>query len=42
MQTEATGHRAILLDSSYTEIGVGYETGGSWGHYWTAVPAGPQ
>lgn len=35
------GHRAILLDSGLTEIGIGYVTGGSYGHYWTAVFATP-
>jgi len=39
---DSDGHRAILLGSSYTEIGLGYETGGSWGHYWTAVTATPR
>ncbi len=35
-------HRAILLDPDYTEIGIGYVAGGSWGHYWTADLATPR
>ena len=34
-------HRAILLDPKYTEIGVGYASGGAWGHYWTATLTTP-
>jgi uncharacterized YkwD family protein len=29
------GHRANILNCTYTEIGVGYATGGSYGTYWT-------
>jgi uncharacterized protein YkwD len=29
------GHRANILEPSYTEIGVGMVTGGSYGTYWT-------
>jgi uncharacterized protein YkwD len=29
------GHRAIILSTTYREIGIGYAAGGSWGHYWT-------
>ena len=29
------GHRANILNANYTEIGVGYVAGGSYGHYWT-------
>lgn len=35
------GHRDILLSPNFTEIGLGYVTGGSYGHYWTAVFARP-
>ncbi len=35
-------HRAILLSTNYTEIGIGYVAGGTYGHYWTAVFARPQ
>lgn len=31
------GHRANILNESYTEIGVGYCSGGSMGHYWTQM-----
>ena len=30
-------HRANILSASYTEIGVGYASGGSYGHYWTQM-----
>jgi len=36
------GHREIMLSSDYTEIGIGYVTGGRYGHYWTADFARPQ
>jgi len=29
------GHRANILNSTYTQIGVGYAKGGSYGVYWT-------
>jgi uncharacterized protein YkwD len=29
------GHRANILNCSFTELGVGYATGGSYGTYWT-------
>lgn len=29
------GHRANILSTKLREIGVGYATGGKWGHYWT-------
>lgn len=29
------GHRANILNCHFTEIGVGYATGGSYGKYWT-------
>jgi uncharacterized protein YkwD len=35
------GHRANILSVSFTEIGIGYVTGGSYGHYWTADFARP-
>lgn len=31
------GHRANILNASYSEIGVGYSSGGSMGHYWTQM-----
>lgn len=31
------GHRANILNSSYTEIGVGYAAGGSQRYYWTQM-----
>ena len=30
----SSGHRANILGSSYTELGVGYVSGGSYGTYW--------
>lgn len=29
------GHRANILNKNYTQIGVGYATGGTYGTYWT-------
>jgi uncharacterized protein YkwD len=29
------GHRANILNCSFTALGVGHATGGSYGHYWT-------
>jgi len=34
-------HRDILLNATYTEIGVGYVAGGTYGHYWTGLFAKP-
>lgn len=31
----SSGHRANILNKNYTELGVGYYKGGSYGHYWT-------
>src|SRR5262249_50665402 len=31
----SAGHRANILNCGYTQIGVGYATGGSYGTYWT-------
>ncbi|WP_371017478.1 SafA/ExsA family spore coat assembly protein [Pseudalkalibacillus sp. JSM 102089] len=31
------GHRKNILSSGYTQIGVGYVPGGSYGHYWTQM-----
>ncbi|KKK36602.1 hypothetical protein WQ57_18290 [Mesobacillus campisalis] len=31
------GHRANILNNSYTHIGVGHASGGSYGHYWTQM-----
>ena len=33
----SSGHRANILNASYTHIGVGHATGGSYGHYWTQM-----
>lgn len=32
---QSPGHRDIILNPAYREIGVGHTTGGSWGNYWT-------
>lgn len=32
---KSPGHRANILNDTYTEIGVGYAKGGSYNHYWT-------
>ncbi len=34
---DSSGHRANILNSQYTQIGVGYAKGGSYGHYWTQM-----
>ncbi|MFA5535795.1 MAG: CAP domain-containing protein [Bacillota bacterium] len=34
---DSPGHRANILNSQYTQIGVGYAKGGSYGHYWTQM-----
>jgi uncharacterized protein YkwD len=31
----SAGHKANILNCTYTEIGVGYYVGGSYGSYWT-------
>ena len=31
----SAGHRANILNCAFTVLGVGYATGGSYGHYWT-------
>jgi uncharacterized protein YkwD len=36
------GHKEIMLSPDYTEIGIGYATGGTYGHYWTADFARPR
>ncbi|MDF2921786.1 MAG: uncharacterized protein K0R57_700 [Paenibacillaceae bacterium] len=33
----SSGHRANILSANYTEIGVGYCTGGSYRYYWTQM-----
>lgn len=33
----SSGHRANILSSSYTQLGVGYVKGGSYGTYWTQM-----
>jgi uncharacterized protein YkwD len=37
----SSGHRANILNGDVTEIGIGYATGGTYGHYWTAIFARP-
>lgn len=34
------GHRANILNKSFTKIGVGYVSGGSYGSYWTQLFTG--
>lgn len=36
----SSGHRANILNSAYTEIGIGYYSGGSYGTYWTELFTG--
>lgn len=36
----SSGHRANILNNNYTELGVGYYKGGSYGHYWTQTFVG--
>lgn len=33
----SSGHRANILNANYTEIGVGYYAGGSYGTYWVQM-----
>ena len=33
----SSGHRANILSKNYTQLGVGYYTGGSYGTYWTQM-----
>jgi len=33
----SSGHRANILNTTYTHIGVGYCTGGQYGHMWTQM-----
>lgn len=33
----SSGHRANILNSSYTQLGVGYYVGGKYGTYWTQL-----
>lgn len=33
----SSGHRANILNKNYTELGVGYASGGSYGTYWTQM-----
>lgn len=33
----SSGHRANILNSAYTEIGIGYFAGGSYKTYWTQI-----
>lgn len=33
----SSGHRANILNTSYTELGVGYYVGGQYGVYWTQL-----
>lgn len=32
---DSSGHKANILNATYREIGVGHNTGGTWGNYWT-------
>ncbi|WP_413028768.1 CAP domain-containing protein [Priestia aryabhattai] len=32
---KSPGHKANILNPGFTQIGVGYAKGGSYGHYWT-------
>lgn len=34
---QSDGHCANIMSPDFTEIGVGYSTGGQWGHLWTQV-----
>lgn len=36
----SSGHRANILNANYTEIGIGYYKGGSYGTYWTQLFTG--
>jgi len=36
----SSGHRANILNPAYTEIGIGYFAGGSYGSYWTELFTG--
>lgn len=36
------GHRANMLNCNYTEIGIAYANGGTYGRYWTQVFAKPR
>ena len=38
----SSGHRANMLNTEVTEIGVAYVAGGFYGHYWTALFATPR
>lgn len=33
----SSGHRANILSATYTQIGVGYAKGGSYGYYWSQM-----
>lgn len=35
--TNSSGHRANILSKNYTEIGIGYVEGGSYGTYWVQM-----
>lgn len=36
----SSGHRANILNSSFTHIGIGHAVGGSYGNYWTQMFVG--
>ncbi len=38
----AAGHREIMLSPNFSEIGIGFVTGGRYGYYWTADFAAPR
>jgi uncharacterized protein YkwD len=33
----SSGHQEIMLSDNFNIVGLGYVTGGAYGHYWTAV-----
>ncbi len=38
----SSGHRANILNKNYTQLGVGYVTGGEYGTYWVQLFTKPQ
>ncbi|MDH6182310.1 putative cell wall-binding protein [Microbacteriaceae bacterium SG_E_30_P1] len=36
----SSGHRANILNGSYVGVGIGYVSGGPYGHYWVQIFAG--
>lgn len=39
---ESPLHKAKILDTSYSEVGIGHVAGGTYTHYWTVVLTKPQ